>query len=463
MIQLPSSLLPVIDTLLNKNLRPVVVGGFVRDTLLALPSKDIDIEVFGIENLETLESLLAPFGKVNTVGKSFGVVKLQLEEIEVDFSIPRTEEKVTKGHKGFDVTLDGSLSFKEAASRRDFTINAMGYDLSTKVLLDPFTGQKDLQERRLTFVDADTFVEDPLRLYRAVQFAARFDLEPTVELTALAQKMVAQKMLEELPKERIFEEFKKLLLKSTRPSQGFKVLDTFGMLSYFPELLALQGVPQDPTYHPEGDVWTHTMMVVDVMSRLYTDDQEKNLYLSLAALCHDLGKSNTTKKIDGRIRAIGHENTGVPLTEHFLARLSDEKALLEKIVPLVKHHLKPLQFYKQGAKSAAIRRLANQVNISELVVLAKADYLGRTTPEAKTGHFEAGEWLMKRAEELKVAEKPMPALLQGRDLIKATLTPSKQFKAILEKAYEAQLDEQFVSYEEALLWLENLLTDSSCK
>ncbi len=459
MIQLPSSLLPIIKTLLDKGLRPVVVGGFVRDAILGLPSKDIDIELFGIKDLEALETLLAPFGKVNVVGKSFGVVKLQLDAIEVDFSIPRTEQKVAQGHKGFDVILDGSLSFKKAASRRDFTFNAMGYDLSSKELLDPFNGQKDLRERRLAFVDAETFVEDPLRLYRAVQFAARFDLQPTEALITLARKMVAEKMLEELPKERVFEEFKKLLLKSRRPSQGFRVLDIFGMLPYFPELLALQGVPQDPIYHPEGDVWIHTLMVVDVMSRLHSDDKEENLYLSLAALCHDLGKSNTTKKIDGRIRAIGHENTGVPLTEYFLERLSDEKALVEKILPLVKHHLKPMQFYKQGAKAAAIRRLANQVNISELVLLAKADYLGRTTLEARSGEFEAGVWLIQRAKELSVMQKPLPALLQGRDLVRAGLTPSKQFKVILDAAYEAQMDALFSTKEEALLWLKQYINE----
>ncbi len=457
MIKLPSALTPVIENLLQHKLRPVVVGGFVRDALLGLPSKDIDIEVFGVKDLSTLASLLQPFGKVNTVGKSFGVVKLQLDGVALDFSLPRTEQKVAKGHKGFDVTLDGSLSFKEAASRRDFSINAMGYDLKECKLLDPFKGEHDLKQKRLTFVDAETFVEDPLRLYRGVQFAARFELQPTEELTRLAQKMVNDKMLEELPKERVFEEFKKLLLKSERPSQGFKVLDTFGMLPYFSELLALQGVPQDPLYHPEGDVWVHTLMVVDEMSRLHSDNREQNLYLSLAALCHDLGKSNTTEEVDGRIRAIGHENTGVPLTEQFLARLSDEKALFEKIIPLVKHHLKPLQFFKQGAKAAAIRRLANQVNISELVLVAKADYLGRTTPEAQAGAFEAGEWLLERAETLKVDKKPMDALLQGRDLIAAGLRPSKAFKTILHRSYEAQIEGEINTYEEALLWLQKEL------
>ncbi|MGB5965047.1 MAG: HD domain-containing protein [Sulfurimonadaceae bacterium] len=457
MINLPALLDPIIDALIKKEYRPVVVGGYVRDTLLNIPSKDIDIEVFGCKSLSDLEKLLLPFGKVHSVGKSFGVIKLQLSDIEVDFSLPRQEEKVTQGHKGFCVTLDGALSFEEAAARRDFTINAMGYDLKSKELLDPFNGQDDLKNRRLDVVNAQTFVEDPLRLYRAVQFAARFELETSQELRDLAHEMVEKKMLDELPKERVFEEVKKLLLKSKKPSIGFALMDEFNMLDNFPELKALQGVPQDPDYHPEGDVWVHTLMVVDEMTKLHTADKKRNLYLSLAALCHDLGKANTTKMIDGRIRAIGHENSGVPLTQRLLERLSDEKALVESVVPLVKYHLKPKQFYKQWAKSAAIRRLANQVNIEELILLCKADFLGRTTQEARQGDFKAGEWLSKRAEELNVTNTPIAPLLQGRDLLHAGLAPSKTFKIILQKAYEAQMDGEITTHLEALSWLKREL------
>lgn len=457
MINLPVSLDPIIDDLIKKGYRPIVVGGFVRDSLLKIPSKDIDIELFDIESLEKLEQILLPFGQVNSVGRSFGVIKLQLPDMEVDFSVARQEEKMTEGHRGFDVTLNSLLSFEEAAIRRDFTINAMGYDLKAKKLLDPFGGQKDLAAKRLQIVNDKTFTEDPLRLYRAVQFAARFDLKATQQLHRLARKMVKQGMLDELPKERVFEEIKKLLLKSEKPSIGFELMDAFGMLESFPELKALQGVPQDPLYHPEGDVWIHTLMVLDEMTKLHGEDKKRNLYLSLAALCHDLGKADTTEIIDGRIRSIGHENTGVALTELFLQRLSEETALSEKILPLVKHHLKPMQFYKQGAKSAAIRRLAKEVNIEDLILLAKADFLGRTTKEALQGDFEAGEWLSIRAKELKVINTPVQALLQGRDLMKAGLTPSKEFKIILDKAYEAQMDGEIATYSEALSWLEREL------
>ena len=453
MITLPHILQNICQSLISKHYRPVVVGGYVRDTLQGMASKDIDIEVFGVQSLDDLEILLNKFGKVNSVGKSFGVLKLQLEKTEVDFSIPRQEKKVGQGHKGFEVTLDGALSFKEAALRRDFTINAMGFDIHSEKLLDPFDGQKALENKTLHYVNAETFREDPLRLYRAMQFSARFELTPSNALTSLAREMVAEDVLEELPKERVFEEFKKLLIKSKKPSIGLVLMSDWGMLKHFKELLALHGVPQDPIYHPEGDVWIHTLMVVDTMAKLRTGVHKRDLYLMLAALCHDFGKADTTEIIEGKIRAIGHESSGLPLTETFLERLSDEKALTECIMPLVKHHLKPMQFYKQGAKAPAICRLARDVNIEDLVLLAEADFLGRTTPEALKGEFEAGKWLLEHANALQVAQKPLDALLQGRDLIMLGLKPSKDFKLILERAYDAQIEGVFSSYEEALLWL----------
>jgi len=454
MIQLPAPLSPVIDRLIAEGCRPVLVGGYLRDLLLGIPSKDIDIEVFGVESLSHLETLLLPFGKVNSVGKSFGVVKLQLEGLTVDFSLPRLEEKIAEGHRGFSVTLDPSLDFKEAAVRRDFTINAMGYDLKGKSLLDPFKGEEDLKNRRLDAVNPNTFVEDPLRLYRAMQLSARFGLEATPRLRALARLMVREKMLDELPKERIFEEFKKLLLKSSRPSVGFALMDDFGMLVHFTELKALQGIPQDPDDHPEGDVWTHTMMVLDAMTRLHGNDEKRNLRLSLAALCHDLGKATTTETIDGRISAVGHEIAGLKPTERFIRRISDEKELLEGILPLVRYHRKIKQFYKEKAGAPEIRRLAIEANISELILLAKADFLGRTTAESLRGQFRAGEWMQERAEELNVLHAPLEPLLKGRDLVASGMAPSKAFKEILQRAYDAQLDGKINSHEEALLWLQ---------
>ncbi len=456
-LRLPQALITVTDTLITEGYRPIVVGGYVRDRLLGRSSKDIDIEVYGVESLASLEQLLAPFGDVNSVGKSFGVLKLSIGELDIDISLPRLERKTGIGHRGFDVTTDASLSFKEAALRRDFTINAIGYDIKEEQLLDPYNGQDDLSNALLRVVNAKSFVEDPLRLYRAMQFAARFKLTLSDELVTLANTMVKEGMLDELPRERVYDEFKKLFLKSEKPSIGLTALVTLGIIKQFNELYALIGVPQDPIYHPEGDVWTHTLMVVDEVTKLHTDDDRLNLQRSLSALCHDLGKADTTEIIDGRIRAIGHEVSGVALSETFLLQLTEEKALIENILSLVKNHLAPLQFYKQGAKAPAIRRLAKRVNIAELIILAEADFLGRTTSESRKGLFKAGIWLKEQADRLNVTHRPQAPLLQGRDLMKLGMRPSKKFSPILEDAYEAQMDDVFGNYEEALLWLKKRL------
>ena len=417
----------------------------------------------GLKTLEELENVLSAFGSVNLVGKSFGVLKFVHEKEEYDFSFPRLESKVGKGHRGFDVTVDGQLDFKTAAMRRDFTVNAMGYDIEEKSFLDPFNAQRDIKDAILRHIDDHSFVEDPLRVYRAVQFSARFGYALAEETQALCQDMVVQGMLEELPKERVYVEWKKLLLKAAKPSIGFELMRTLDVLRYFPELEAIIAVPQSPKWHPEGDVWIHTMMALDVMAKLcrsgcpHPDDQKDEkqiLKFMFAILCHDLGKATTTSiDNDGRIRSIGHEHAGIELTRSFMYRLTDEHDFIASLLPLVAHHLKPSQFYAQGAKAPAVKRLATKVNIEALVCMAKADFLGRTTKEAKIGMYEAGEWLLEKAKHLKVEHKPLDNFLQGRDLIALGLTPSPLFKMILDEVYDLQLEERFVSREEALLYV----------
>ncbi len=460
MIALPDSLTPIVDHLLVHHAHPIVVGGFVRDALLDTPSKDIDIEVYGIDSLEALKTLLEPFGSVNEVGKSFGVLKLRLDDLDLDFALPRTESKTAPGHKGFNIISSAALNFETAARRRDFTINAMGFDLQSDTLLDPYGGQHDLDHNILRCVDPETFIEDPLRILRAVQFAARFKLVMESDLLKLCQTMVSQRALQELPKERIFDEIKKLLLKATHPSIGFKLMDQMGILTHFPELQALQGIDQNPVYHPEGDVWIHTLMSLDAMAAQRSGDDRLDLILMLAVLCHDLGKPSTTTIIDGKICCIGHEEAGLKPTQTLMNRLTNEQRLIDKILPLVKYHLRPTLLYAQKSKSTAIRRLAANVNIGHLTLIAKADFLGRTTEEALTGHFPAGEWLEAKASTLNVLHNAPEPLLQGKDLIKQGLTPSKQFKTILQTAYDAQLEGLYHTDEEAQQWLIDYLERS---
>jgi len=489
-MHLPNILKILSKTLADQHAKAIIVGGSVRDHFLGKPIKDYDIEVYGLETLTQLETILSKYGSVNLVGRSFGVLKFTHEGEEYDFSFPREERKVDSGHRGFEVTTDGGLDYETAARRRDFTINAIGYDVTSGAFIDPFGGMADLEAGVLRHIDERTFVEDPLRVYRAVQFAARFEMRVAPETVNLCQQMVAEGMLDELPRERVWEEWRKLLLKSPKPSIGFELMRAWGITQrHFPELHALIEIPQSPQWHPEGDVWVHTLLSLDTMASILNREQgagskeqgeRQKLRFLLAILCHDLGKAtHTTVELedgirhvwhtgatiysllptisdhsDVRIRAIGHEEAGVEPTRSLLYRLTQEHDLIESILPLVEHHLKPSQFYRNRARSKAIRRLATLVNIEELVLVARADFLGRTTEEALSGEYPAGEWLLAQSQKLGVKEKPLDNLLQGRDLIDLGLEPSPKFKEILAEVYEEQIRGQIETKEEAVAYVQ---------
>ncbi|MEA2029800.1 MAG: hypothetical protein U9N49_12625, partial [Campylobacterota bacterium] len=263
--KLPAIVIKIAHDIKQAGGKAIVVGGSIRDYFLNLASKDWDIEVYGLASIEELKDILARYGKVNFVGKSFGVLKFNYDNDEYDFSFPRKEKKVGSGHQGFEVSVDGMLSYDEASSRRDFTINSMGYDIIQGKLLDPHNGYEDLQDGTIRHINATAFKEDPLRVYRAIQFAGRFGYRLHEDTIALCQEMVKSGELESISSERIFIEFNKLLLKSPKPSIGFEVMRQLGVLKYFPQLQVLIGIPQEPKYHPEGDVWIHTIMSLDAM------------------------------------------------------------------------------------------------------------------------------------------------------------------------------------------------------
>ena len=455
-MKLPPIIRTISAQLRAQDSKAIVVGGSVRDHFLGLPIKDYDVEVYGLDSMEELEEILAQHGSVNLVGKSFGVLKFVYEGEEYDFSFPRSETKTGRGHKGFDISVDGSLGFDMASKRRDFTLNAIGYDVEQKEFIDPFGGLDDIKNKQLCHIDDETFIEDPLRVYRAVQFAARFGYVLAPKTMDLCRQMVTDGMLDELPKERVYAEWQKLLLKAPKPSLGFELMRELGILHrYFPELHALIGVPQSPIWHPEGDVWVHTMMCVDQMKKMldkhsHMDEKEK-LKFMFAILSHDLGKATTTTiEEDGRIRSIGHEIAGLEPTESLMLGLTNEHDFIQSLLPLVEHHLKPSQFYANKAKAPAIRRLATKVNISDLVLLAKADFLGRATKESGEGVYHAGSWLLEKSSELQVEQKALENLLQGRDLIDLGVEPSPQFRVILDDVYEQMLQGNLTTHDEAL-------------
>ncbi|MBP9616269.1 MAG: HD domain-containing protein [Aliarcobacter sp.] len=443
-LNIPKVLEDILCNLQELGARPILVGGCVRDHFLNIPVKDYDVEIFGIDSYETIENSLKKFGSVKLVGKSFGVLTLRVDKYDFDFALPRTEKKIGNTHQDFEVITNANLSFKEAAIRRDFTINAIGYDFSKKKFLDPFNGIKDLEKKLIKHIDDRTFIEDSLRVYRAVGFASRFDFKIEEKTKELCKQIISSGELEYLPKERIFEELKKLFLKSSRPSVGFELIRQLGILKYFPELNALIGCIQDKEYHPEGDVWIHTMMCLDELARIIREeninDEYRKLYLFYGILCHDLGKPFCTQEINGKITSHKHEVLGIEPSISFLSKLTNEKKFIEIVCTLVKNHLAPFQLYLAESSLKAIKRLSLKVNIEDLCLVCLADCLGRDILD-KDKCYKATEWLLEKAKELEIHNEPIKALVQGRDLIALGFNPSQKFKEILDFAFDLQLDE----------------------
>lgn len=424
--------------------RALVVGGWVRDRLRGRPSKDIDLEVFGVAQ-DRLPALLAVFGRVEAVGQSFPVYKVA----GLDVALPRRESKSGRGHKGFDVAGDPSMSVEDAARRRDFTVNAIAWDPLTNQYEDPFNGVADINRRLLRAVDLTTFGDDSLRVLRAIQFAARFEFTLDVATAILCQRIG----LDDLPAERIWGEIEKLLVAAERPSIGFDLALELGVIDrLLPELRPLVGCAQEPEWHPEGDVWTHTLMVVDRARTLNADlDRAKLVTIMLGAVCHDLGKPATTAFIDGRIRSLNHEEAGVVPTNRLLDRLNihtlDGFDVRTQVVGLVAHHLKPGMFYKaEQVGDGAFRRLAQKVDLELLARLARADCLGRT------GRFDcsAMDWFLERARALGVEHRPPAPLLMGRHLLDLGVRPGPVVGELLRRVYEKQLDGEVRDLEEAI-------------
>ena len=430
----------------------MLVGGCVRDELMGIEPKDWDVEVYGIEP-EELRSILAGIGEVNAVGESFTVYKVGRD---LDVSLPRRERKVSKGHKGFVVEGDPGMSFEEASKRRDFTVNAILKDAITGEVIDCYGGREDIKKCILRFVSKETFVEDSLRVLRAAQFTARLGFEIDEETARLCASID----LSDLPPERIWGEFEKLLIKADKPSVGLKCLYELGVVDQlFPELKALVGVTQEEEWHPEGDVDVHTLLVVDEARKLIDDlEYAKKVTVMLGALCHDFGKPTTTKFFDGRWRAHGHDEAGVEPTKTFLDKLNihtlDGFDVRYQVIQLVKDHLKPGMFFntKDSIGDGAFRRLARKVEPDLLYRVAKADSLGRNAPwlpKEKYFDAEAQEWFIEKVRELGVENEAPKPIFMGRHLIEFGLEPSKVFGEITKAVYEKQLDGHIEDLEQA--------------
>ena len=408
--------------------RAYYVGGYVRDKLLNIENKDIDIEVHGIEAAE-LARILDSLGERLSIGESFGI--FALKGYGIDIAMPRKERAIGLGHRDFETFADPFIGTYEAAKRRDLTIGALMMDVLTEEITDHFGGRSDLENGILRHVCAETFTEDPLRVLRLAQFAARFDFSPAEETLTLCRGM----KLSYLSRERVWEELRKALLKAKKPSVFFEVLRSVGGLDdWFPEVKSLIGVEQNPDYHAEGDVFTHTMMVLDEAAK-YREHTSEPFAFMLTALCHDFGKAICTEEIDGKLCSRHHETLGLPLVERFLLRLTNETKILSYVKNLTEHHMRPNAIAAFGSSVKATNKMFDSVSAAkDLFYFAKADHFGRICAKESPFHED---FLMER---LRIYEDTMrEPYVMGRDLLGAGLTPGPYFSQLLAHAHKLRL------------------------
>jgi len=435
--------IPVVQSIDQKGGRIFLVGGAVRDLLLGKKIKDLDIEVHGL-SLDEFEKLLKTFGPISSVGKSFGV--LRLHGLDVDWSLPRTD---LAGRKPI-VSIDPTMQIEQAFRRRDLTMNAMGIDLVSYILVDPFDGLSDLNSGLLRTPDTALFVQDPLRFFRVMQFVGRFEMRADEQLNEICAAMD----ISQVSSERIETEFKKLLLKSRRPSLGIKWLRKVKRLQeIFPDLDAVIDVPQDVAWHPEGEVFEHTMQSIDAAAALDYENDAQKLIVMCAVLCHDLGKVTTTEKIGGIWKSLGHAQEGVPLTKNLLRRITKSPDFIDAVSKLVRHHMAPVQLVNAKATLSAYKRLAKKLaphaTLSMLAKVALADKRGRNPRKGKPliKTFSVIDKFLDYAQKANVLREPEQPVLQGRDLLDV-MEPGPKMGELLKKAYERQIQEGIIDKEE---------------
>jgi len=449
---IPPIVMDVCRTFADTGGRAWLVGGSVRDLLLHQTPGDPDIEVYGLQP-DDLHQTLSKLGKVEFVGQQFGVFKLWKDDLCIDIALPRSEQKTGPGHKGFAVAADPDIDPEHASLRRDFTINAMMLDPLNDELLDFHGGRADLKAGILRHV-SEAFAEDPLRVLRGMQFAARYRLKLDKDTAALCRKLLPE--AETLSKERTWCEWQKWA-HASYPSLGLDVLGQSGWLQLYPGLAALKGCLQDSQWHPEGDVWAHTKLVVDqavkIAGRRHLENETYE-HLIFAALCHDLGKPTTTfTHENNRIRSTGHSEAGIEPARAFLASINAPKRISQYVLPLIREHLVHLH----GQPTArTIRRLSHRLEPASIELwesLVEADASGRAPfPPARP----ALPWL-ERAREMSVQNNKPEPLATGRTLLDMGMKQGPEMGRLLAEAYEAQMDGIFHDQSGAESWLRKQL------
>ena len=428
--------------------RPMLVGGYVRDSLMGISGKDVDIEAYGITDPDALALALAAAGKVTEAGKSFGVFKVRRGETEVDVSLPRRESKAGAGHRGFTVIPDGELGFAEASARRDFTVNALMADPATGEVIDCHGGLADLQAGVLRHT-SEAFAEDPLRVLRGVQFAARFGF--TMAAQTVHECLLLRPAYGELPVERVWTEWEKIGTRGVRVSAALLVLRGTGWDGFYPQLAGMRGVKQDREWHPEGDVWVHAGLAADQAARLADEaglTGTDRLVIVFAALLHDLGKVTHTQYDGPRVTSHGHAEAGVEPARAFLASIGCPEGVTARILQLIREHMNCQGRPTKPAVRRLVRRLV-PATLTELALVCAADAKGRGNPEAPS---PADAWL-EMGRDLTVHERPAKGLLTGNHLIAAGMKPGPAFRPLLAEALAAQDAGEFDDEDGAVRWL----------
>jgi len=415
--------------------RVLLIGGAVIDQIFNRPVKDWDLEVYGLTYNQIVSALTKAGLPANVVGKEFGIVKTAWDGFDIDLNIPRRDNRIGKGHRGFLSELDPNMTPKEAGRRRDLTMNSMYQDIETGEIIDPFGGLEDLKSGIVRATDLSTFIEDPLRALRIMQLLPRKGKIVDQSTMELCRSMVDE--YSTLAKERVFEEFVKLLMKAPKPSVGLKFLVDSGWIIHFPELEAMIGCYQNPEWHPEGDVWEHTLRVVDfaAVAKEYIPE-DWQLTFMFGALCHDIGKPLTT---DSEGKSPGHDIAGVPVAEKFMRRITNDKDIINKVLIIIETHMRPGQLLHQEAGIPAWKRLHNKIRLDVVGYMSYCDSVSRFTDEPNFEELhEPSRMALKFFKEFGVSRiKP---ILTGKDLIAAGIAEGPEIGQRLSVAYEAQLD-----------------------
>lgn len=439
------------------------VGGYVRDSILDIPNKDIDIEIHGIKP-EILKNILSELGDIQTIGNAFGIYNLK--GYDLDIALPRKERCIRTGHKDFEVYVDPYIGTHAAARRRDFTINALMKNILTGEIIDEFNGLNDLKNHIIRHVDSSTFREDSLRVLRACQFAARFNFKIASETINLCKTMD----LSTMPKERIAGELSKALLKAKKPSVFFNSLYECEQTKWFKEVYALKGIKQDSEYHPEGDVYMHTMSVLDQAGGLFPtgiDNPDRYLPFMLSALCHDFGKVNTTEiNSKGRLCALNHEITGIPIANDFLGRIYNNKGFIKYVDNMIKYHMKAHSCFNNRSKTKTTNLMFDKLLYpKDFILLVYADSTGHDLDNLDNRQFNM--FLEKAMTEsgfltdryLDYGKRISESHITAEDLINIGLKPSPLFKIILDKAWDMHL--KGIKKEHVLKQVADILTENN--